>query len=167
MRFLNTLGIEATIVSPIIPPPMPVITETKIHRNALSKYPAFIAAFIPTITNIPRPMESHTVISLVLYQLLFIFFKILYFLLIAYSNVKVSMQVNIAVNVYIEFRNIAGGVFPKIRSRRSPPPTAQTVPSTTAPNISSFFSIAKTAPDMAKAIVPISSKTKKRLFNKN
>ncbi|MPM96765.1 hypothetical protein SDC9_143930 [bioreactor metagenome] len=55
-------------------------------------------------------------------------------------------------------RKESGGVLPIRISLIIPPPTAVVTASIITPKMSSFFSIPMSAPDMAKAIVPIISK---------
>ena len=66
-------------------------------------------------------------------------------------------EVKNATNTYSEFLNIVGGMMPKIISLIAPPPTAVITPKTIIPNTSKFFFIATIAPDIANAIIPISS----------
>ena len=58
---------------------------------------------------------------------------------------------------------IQNGVSPSIKSRTVPPPTAVVKPTTYAPNKSKRLADAKRMPEMAKANVPIKSRTCEKL----
>ena len=56
------------------------------------------------------------------------------------------------------FFRVDGGVIPRIKSLRIPPPTAVMSAKTIFPNTSIFLSIPTITPDIAKATVPINAK---------
>ena len=64
-----------------------------------------------------------------------------------------------ATSAYTGFVNVLGGSIPRITSLRTPPPVAVTSPRIATPKMSIFFSTATSAPDTAKATVPMISST--------
>ena len=78
-----------------------------------------------------------------------------------YSRINTAAANEAASTVYTGVLNIIGGNCPRRISLIQPPPTAVTVPTTTAPNISSSRRIATKVPAMENAAVPISSAAKK------
>ena len=65
-----------------------------------------------------------------------------------------------ASRAYTGLWNVLGGVSPRITSRITPPPTAVVSPRMNTPKMSMPFFTPSTAPETAKAAVPISSSTK-------